>query len=86
MAYHLQVYGNKEEKDSFMNFRGTVVKEMDSLDEIVTFPWLSFGSLSLAELLLGKEASVPPAEEVKSHCFLSGIPGMSFPVGVSSVL
>ena len=49
-----------------------------------TFQWLTCGSLSLAELLLGeKESLLPPDKVVKEYLFLSQMQGTSIPVGVT---
>lgn len=53
-----------------MDLGGAVLNEEsiggNKVYSIVTFYWLSYGSLPLAELLLGKKESfLPPAEVVK---------------------
>ena len=47
----------------------------------MTMHWLSYGSLPLAELLLGKEESLlPPAEAVMYYHFLLETQGTPLPV------
>lgn len=53
---------------------------------MVTFHWLSYVILPLAELLLVQgESFLPLAEMVKYYHVLSKMQGMPFPAGVSRV-